>query len=232
MQPVKETQTPEGTDTTGIAPTPHEKRSGIVSKWTVLLGILAIGLLYFALPEKLTIGPSWLLLAIEGIVIIPLIFIRRSGHPLAPKTIRILALVLLGAVTIGLIGSVAQLILNLPTEKGTSLLRDAALIWGTNILVFALWYWEIDCGGPQKRHLSGHKAIDFMFPQQADGNTTGWVAHFVDYLFLAFTGATAFSPADTYPLTRQAKMLMMIEALLSMIVIVLLAARAVNIYGQ
>src|SRR6266699_1351500 len=132
MRPVKETQTPEDTDTTGIAP--QQKRSGVVSKWTVLLG----------------------------------------------------------AVTIGLVGSVAQLILNLPTEKGTSLLRDAALIWGTNILVFALWYWEIDCGGPQKRHLSGHKAIDFMFPQQADGNTTGWVAHFVDYLFLAFTGATAF----------------------------------------
>ncbi|TMD76871.1 MAG: hypothetical protein E6I97_10315 [Chloroflexi bacterium] len=123
MRPVKETQTPEDTDTTGIAP--QQKRSGVVSKWTVLLGILAIGLLYFALPEKLTIGPSWLLLAIEGIVIIPLIFIRRSGHPLAPKTVRILALVLLGAVTIGLVGSVAQLILNLPTEKGTLLITSS-----------------------------------------------------------------------------------------------------------
>ncbi|TMD68339.1 MAG: hypothetical protein E6I91_04710 [Chloroflexi bacterium] len=230
MKTVKETQTP--VDTAGIAPAPHEKRGGIVSRWTVLLGIVAIGLLYFALPDRLTIGPSWLLLTIEAIVIIPLLFIRRSGHPLAPKTIRILALVLLGAVTIGLVGSVSLLILQLPAEKGSSLLRDAALLWGTNILVFALWYWEIDGGGPQKRHLSGHKAADFMFPQQADGNTTGWVAHFADYLFLAFTGATALSPADTYPLTRQAKMLMMTEAMLSMIVIVLLAARAVNIYGQ
>jgi hypothetical protein len=230
MQPVKETQTP--VDTADIAPAPHEKHAGIVSRWTVLLGILAIGLFYFALPDSLTIGPSWLLLAIEGIVIIPLIFIRRSGHPLAPKAVRILALLLLGVVTLGLVGSVALLILNLPAEKGSSLLRDAALLWGTNILVFALWYWEIDGGGPLKRHLSGHKAADFMFPQQADGNTTGWVAHFVDYLFLAFTGATALSPADTFPLTRQAKMLMMTEAMLSMVVIVLLAARAVNIYGQ
>src|SRR5437868_7558508 len=178
MQPVKETQTPEGTDTTGLAPTPHEKGSGIVSQWSVLLVILAIGLLYFALHEKLTIGPSWLLPAIEGIVIIPLIFIRRSGHPLAPKTVRILALVLLGAVTIGLVGSVARFILNLPSEKGTSLLRDAALIWGNNILVFALWYCEIDCGGPQKRQLSGHIGIDFMCPQQADVNTTVRVVHF------------------------------------------------------
>jgi len=183
MKTVKETQTP--VDTAGIAPAPHEKRGGIVSRWTVLLGIVAIGLLYFALPDRLTIGPSWLLLTIEAIVIIPLLFIRRSGHPLAPKTIRILALVLLGAVTIGLVGSVSLLILQLPAEKGSSLLRDAALLWGTNILVFALWYWEIDGGGPQKRHLSGHKAADFMFPQQADGNTTGWVAHFADYLFLA-----------------------------------------------
>ena len=230
MKPVKETQTPE--DKADITPEDHEKRSGIVSRWTVLLGIVVIGLFYFALPDNLTIGPSWLLLAIEAIVIIPLIFIRRSDHPLVPKTIRILALVLLGAVTIGLVGSVALLILNLPAEKGSSLLRDAALLWGTNILVFALWYWEVDGGGPQKRHLAGHKAADFMFPQQVDGNTTGWVAHFTDYLFLAFTGATALSPADTYPLSRQAKMLMMIEAMLSMVVIVLLAARAVNIYGQ
>lgn len=71
-----------------------------------------------------------------------------------------------------------------------------------------------------------------MFPQQADGNTSGWAPHFVDYLFLAFTGSTALSPADTYPLTRSAKSLMMIEAVLSMIIIVLLAAHAVNIYGH
>ena len=230
MKPVKETQTPE--DKADIAPEDHEKRGDIVSRWTVLLGIVVIGLFYFALPDNLTIGPSWLLLAIEAIVIIPLIFIRRSDHPLVPKTTRILALVLLGTVTLGLVGSVALLILNLPAEKGSSLLRDAALLWGSNILVFALWYWEVDGGGPRKRHLAGHKAADFMFPQQVDGNTTGWVAHFTDYLFLAFTGATALSPADTYPLSRQAKMLMMIEAMLSMVVIVLLAARAVNIYGQ
>src|SRR6266480_1083954 len=118
MQPVKETNTP--VDTADVSPGPHEKHSGIVSRWTVLLGILAIGLLYLALPERLTIGPSWLLLAIEGIVIIPLIFIRRSDHPLAPKTVRILALVLLGAVTIGLVGSVSLLILRLPAEKGSS----------------------------------------------------------------------------------------------------------------
>lgn len=230
MQPVKESQQPD--DLTDSTPTPHDERTGVVSRWAALIGTVVIGLFYFALPERLTFGPSWLLLAVEAVVILPLLLIRRSNHPLAPRTIRILALVLLGAVTAGLACSIALLILNLSAEKGSSLLRNAALLWGTNILVFALWYWEIDGGGPVKRHHSGHKAADFMFPQQVDGNTSGWVALFVDYLFLAFTGATALSPADTFPLTRQAKLLMMIEAMLSMIIIVLLAARAVNIYGQ
>jgi hypothetical protein len=80
--------------------------------------------------------------------------------------------------------------------------------------------------------MSGHQAADFMFPQQADGNETGWVPEFVDYLFVAFTGATALSPTDTFPLTRPAKLLMMTEAMLSLIIIVLLAARAVNILGS
>jgi uncharacterized RDD family membrane protein YckC len=230
MQPVKESQQLEGI--TDRAPAPHKEEVGVASRWAALISTVAIGLFYFALPERLTFGPSWLLLAVEAVVILPLLLIRRSNHPLAPKTIRILALVLLGAVTAGLACSVALLILNLSAEKGSSLLRDAALLWITNILVFALWYWEIDGGGPLKRHHSGHKAADFMFPQQVDGNTSGWAPHFVDYLFLAFTGATALSPADTYPLTRPAKLLMMIEAVLSMTIIVLLAARAVNIYGQ
>jgi uncharacterized membrane protein len=106
----------------------------------------------------------------------------------------------------------------------------AALLWFFNILVFALWYWELDGGGPWKRHLSGHQAADFLFPQQVSGNS--WVPHFLDYLFLAFTGATALSPADTFPLSRLAKTLMMIEAILSLTVVAVLAARAVNILGS
>jgi hypothetical protein len=135
-------------------------------------------------------------------------------------------------VTLGLAGSIALLIYTLPGNKQASiLLRSAGLLWCSNILVFALWYWEIDGGGPHKRRLSGHKAADLMFPQQVDGNTTDWIATFIDYLFVAFTDATALSPADTYPLTPRAKMLMMVEAIFSLIIIVLLAARAVNILG-
>ena len=141
---------------------------------------------------------------------------------------------MLAVVTAGLAASIVLLVNVLinGSTKGIFLLRSAAVLWVTNILVFALWYWEVDCGGPHKRHKSGHQAADFMFPQQADGNKTGWVAEFVDYLFVAFTAATALSPADTFPLTRRAKLLMMAEAILSLVIIVLLAARAVNILGS
>jgi hypothetical protein len=134
--------------------------------------------------------------------------------------------------TFALMSSVFLLVYTLPTKtekQAGILLHDAALLWVSNIIVFALWYWELDGGGPFKRHHAGHKAADFMFPQQADGNTQGWVPYFVDYLFLAFTGATALSPADTFPLSRLAKALMMMEAVFSLIILVVLAARAINI---
>lgn len=221
-------------DTTGNEAAPHKHTVIFNPRWAVIIGILAIGLLYLALPESLTPGPSWLLLAIEAALLIPLIFIGMTHRPVPHITIRLFACAVLAVVTAGLAASIALLVYELLYEKvkPNFLLRSAALLWFTNILVFALWYWEIDGGGPHKRHMSGHQAADFMFPQQADGNKTGWVPEFVDYLFLAFTGATALSPADTFPLTRPAKLLMMAEAILSLIIIVLLAARAVNILGS
>lgn len=238
MQPVNKTQDPttNSANTSSHTSPAHEAQkyhTERVPRWAAVIGALAIGLLYLALPESLTFGPSWLLLVIEAILLLPLVFSWVTHRPLLHITIRLLTLAVLGVVTLGLAASIALLIMTLPTNKQANvLLRSAALLWGTNILVFALWYWEIDGGGPHKRRLSGHKAADFMFPQQTDGNTTGWAATFFDYLFLAFTGATALSPADTYPLTPPAKMLMMIEAIISMTVIVLLAARAVNILGS
>ena len=202
-------------------------------RWAVIIGILAIGFLYLALPESLTFGPNWLLLAIEAVLLIPLLFIGITHRPIPHITLRFFACAVLAVVTLGLAASIVLLVNALITgsTKGIFLLRSAAVLWVTNILVFALWYWEVDGGGPHKRHKSGHQAADFMFPQQAGGNKTGWIPEFVDYLFLAFTAATALSPADTLPLTRQAKLLMMAEAILSLVIIVLLASRAVNILG-
>jgi hypothetical protein len=202
-------------------------------RWAALVGLLAIGVLYMFLPQNLIIGPNWLLLVIEVIAILPLAFSMLTQRRFSHFVMRVYAMILLGIVTLALAVAVILLIVNLPSDKhATNLLRSAGLLWFSNILVFALWYWEIDGGGPLKRHLSGHQAADFMFPQQVNGNDGSWAPYFLDYLFLAFTGATALSPADTFPLTRPAKTLMMVEAILSLTIIVLLAARAVNILGS
>lgn len=222
---------------TATSVTPVESQSGHPAKraaprWHVVIGIFALGFLYAALPARYTLGPGWIPLVIEIILSIPFLLEHFTDFTLSHRVRRTLAFVLLAIVTLGLVSAVAFLIITLANNTPTQaiqLLRTAALLWVSNILVFSLWYWEIDGGGPEKRHNTGHKAADLMFPQQVDGNTGGWVPHFLDYVFVAFTGATALSPTDTYPLTRAAKVLMMIEAIISLIVIVLLAARAVNI---
>ena len=202
----------------------------VVPSVAALVGILLTGLLYLVLPPDVIIGPNWLLLVVEGVFVVPLVIDVLTAWDLSHTVRRMLVLVPLCVSTLALVASIALFVLTLPTNThATNLLRAAALLWSFNILVFALWYWEVDGGGPWKRHLAGHRAADFLFPQQAAGER--WVPHYLDYLFVAFTAATALSPADTYPLTRLAKMLMMFEAVLSLTVIGILIARAVNILG-
>ncbi len=182
--------------------------------------MLAVGILHAFLPSKLLIGPSWLLLAIEAVFLVPIIFLLLTKCRILYKTLHPLLFMLLGALTLGLASSMVLLIITVVENKNaTILLRSALLLWSSNILVFGLWYWQIDGGGPVKRQQSGSQAADFLFPQQENGNPTSWVPSFLDYLFLAFTGATALSPADMFPLTRRAKALMMIEVLLSLLVV-------------
>ena len=202
---------------------------GQIPKWTVSIGILLIGAIYYFLPSELTFGPDWTLLAVELVLLLPFWIFWATGHILPYSITRRLSLLLLGVVTLALIIGVIFLITDLSAfTNGIKLLRTAALLWLFNILVFALWYWDTDGGGPRKRHEANHKAIDFMFPQQANGES--WAPDFFDYLFVAFTGATAFSPTDTYPLTPQAKILMMIEGIISLTIIAILISRVANIF--
>ena len=133
-----------------------------------------------------------------------------------------------------MIWSLALLIAALPKPEVDPkiLLRSAVALWVTNILVFALWYWRLDAGGPHEREkVSGHQDGAFLFPQMnmGAGSDLEWSPNFVDYLFLAFNTSTALSPADTQVLSRWAKIMMMTQATISLAVIALLAARAVNI---
>ena len=230
MKPVKKTQQD------GSAPVMHTSASNVAEEdvapsVAALVGILMTGLLYLVFPPNVLIGPNWLLLVVEAVFAVPLLIDILTAWDLSHTARRMFVLVPLGISTLALVLGVALLILTLSkVTLATNLLRSAALLWLFNIMVFALWYWELDGGGPWKRHLSGHRAADFQFPQQAHGES--WAPHFFDYVFLAFIGATALSPADTNPLTRTAKVLMMLEAVLSLTIIGLLVARAVNILGR
>jgi hypothetical protein len=230
MKPVKKTQQDDSVHEKHT-PASDELEEDVAPSVAALAGILMTGLLYLVLPPNVIIGPNWLLLIVEAVFVAPLIIDILIAWDLSHKARRILVLIPLGTSTLALILGVVLLIRTLPTDThATNLLRSAALLWSLNILVFALWYWELDGGGPWKRHLSGHHAADFLFPQQVNGKS--WEPHFLDYLFVAFTGATALSPTDTFPLTKTAKTLMMLEAVLSLTMIGILVARSVNILGK
>lgn len=194
-------------------------------------GALFMGVLYAALPDHFSLGPRWAVLAAVLVLLAPVLvsaFVLRRRLPF--RLARLLALTLLVVVTVALIGSVALWIGNLTRlDNAFLLLRTAALMWGINILLFGSWYWELDGGGPAARRLSGHQAADFLFPQQMDGNKRMWVPKYIDYVYVAFGFATAFSPTDTPPLGRNVKLLTMLEAIISLAVVGIMLARTVNI---
>ena len=213
-----------------------------VEHWPAIVAVVADAALYLGLPESLSVGPRWLLLAIVLFLLIPIFIAHSRGHK---ELVSLLTLIANGVITASMILSIGFLIQGLPKhrEQPEALLRSAAGLWLTNILVFALWYWRVDGGGPHKR--AGSKGMlnsAFLFPQMlqrdddfdddsGDGNKSSgsWTPQFVDYLFLAFNTSTAFSPTDTAVLSRGAKLGMMAQSLISLAILVLIAARAVNI---
>jgi hypothetical protein len=200
-------------------------------RWPAVLGLLAAGGLHFAIPAPLRFGQEWLLLAVVSVLLIPTVVAHRVGKQLLN---RVLSHIVAGAVTASMVWSLGLLIIRLPkhVDPPVDLLRAAAAIWVINILVFASWYWRLDAGGPNTRdQFDAHNEGAFLFPQmitpwESDKN---WRPGFVDYLFLAFNTSTAFSPTDVPVLSRWAKLMMMVQALISLATVALLAARAVNI---
>jgi hypothetical protein len=206
-------------------------------RWPAAIAVLGIGGLYAALPASLVVlGPRWLLGATLLVLLLPLVISHRAGYHLLNQ---VLGYFLNGIATLAMIGSLYLLIHALPEHQidPQQLLRSAAALWVTNILVFASWYWRLDAGGPHARALATvHTDGAFLFPQMTmdpaarlAAGEHEWQPHFVDYLFLAFNTSTAFSPTDVPVLSRWAKVLMMVQATISLLVIALLAGRAVNI---
>ena len=205
-------------------------------RWQALMAILALGGLYAALPTSLVFGGQrWLLLIIVSVLLVPAIILHIGGNHAFSQVI---GYILNGVITVAMIWSLTLLIIALPDREITSqqLLLAAAMLWVSKILVFASWYWRLDAGGPHQRDLvPGHDSGAFLFPQmtmssgaKAAAGERDWSPNFIDYLFLAFNTSTAFSPTDAMVLSRWAKILMMIQTMISLLIITLLAAHAVN----
>ena len=213
--------------------------------WLACSAIVAVAVLQFFLINHLSLGPRWLAPSIEIALLIPLAMAFRRRHKLSPHDvfdgaildpqrllIRRLAIALIAVITLMNFGALIELVRALlagKAETGTTLLIDAVIIWMINIIVFALWFWGLDGGGPAVRHAQGRPIYEFLFPQATVKDAGSFTPGFVDYLFLSFTNATAFSPTDTMPLTHRAKLLMMAEAMISLLTIAFVAARAVSI---
>jgi len=205
-------------------------------RWQVLLAVLAIGAIYLALPPNLIVGPIWLLPTLIVVLLIPTVVSHRTGKR---SLNRALGILINGITTLALIGSVILLVRALPShkEEPLRLLLSGGLLWLTNVIVFALWYWRLDGGGPTLRHeRKEFGSTSFLFPQmqvphdeRAQFACTGWRPRFVDYLFVAFTQSSTFGPTDAPLLARWAKVFTMIQILISLTIVVLLISRAVGV---
>ncbi|MHB8230855.1 MAG: hypothetical protein ACYDG0_08755 [Vulcanimicrobiaceae bacterium] len=210
-------------------------------RWHAALASLVALALYITLPPKLTFGPYWLLPLLIFGTMVPLLILKPKRHNESPLH-RAVSIAHIAALNLFNVVSVVLLVIELANHahssvSGRTLLLSAGQIWLTNVIVYALWFWEIDGDGPDIRAHAAGSAIDgrtdFLFPQSAlpadVRERLNWRPRFFDYLFLAFTNATAFSPTDAFPLTQTAKVLMMGEALTSLVTIAVVAGRAVNI---
>ena len=205
-------------------------------RWAAILALLAVGGIYAALPQSLIVGPTWLLPTLIIVLLVPTVISHRTGRH---SINRVLGVIISSVITIGLVGSVVLLVRLLPShrEAPVRLLCSGALLWITNVLVFALWYWRLDGGGPTARHeRKEFGSRSFLFPQmqiekseQSRFGVEGWRPHFVDYLFVAITQSSTFGPTDAPLLARWAKIFAMVQISISLCIVILLISRAVGV---
>ncbi len=204
------------------------------SRWPALLAIVVAAGLQFLLPDSVIrgLGNRALIPALEGALLIALLVTNPGRISKEESRLRILGVALIALITVVNVVSLTELIHALlygRTAGGRPLVYASVPIWLTNVIVFGLWYWELDRGGPAKRQHK-HRQPDFLFPQMSTpGSAPGWTPNYLDYLYTSFTNATAFSPTDTMPLTAWAKLLMMLQSLASLVTVAVVISRAVNI---
>jgi uncharacterized membrane protein len=203
-------------------------------RWPVAVAIAVAIALQWLTPQQLAFDPRWLLPAVELALLAGLVAVNPYRINRESAAVRAASLALVGVATLALVWSTGRLILVLvrggESDEPGDVLRSGAVVWLTNVIVFALWYWLLDRGGPAARANARRVHPDFLFAQMTLPELVhaDWRPVFVDYLYLAFTNSTAFSPTDTMPLVKWAKLLMMVQSCVSFLIVVLVIARAVN----
>jgi uncharacterized membrane protein len=202
-------------------------------RWPASLALLICIALYVVLPNRLVIGPRFAIPVLIILALIPL-SARRHRHPDESPRVRQLTLSLIALVTLANVTSMVLLVqrlLNTAVSQGRALIYSAVSVWLTNVIIYGVWFWEIDRGGPTRRAAGAKLVLDLEFPQMANPELApkGWEPKFTDYLYTSFANGTSFAPADAMPLTRRMKILFGTESIVSFATIAVVAARAVNI---
>jgi len=211
----------------------------VESRWQVVLVILAIFSLLALLPSRIRVFPNWVPFLVTMVLIVPMLALQlTSAKARWLRVERIVLLFFFAVAGFALVKSLGYLLYEMVRRSfevtGVQLLSSSVAAWATNVLLFSLVYWRLDRGGPEARVSHMNTRPDWLFPQQTapEFAPPDWHPTFVDYLFLAFDTATAFSPTDALPLTSRAKVLMMLESIISLVTIIAVAARAINILGS
>ncbi len=204
------------------------------SRWGAAAAVLAVATLRLTLPERVTPDPRWAVPLLESALLIALLAANPTRLTRESRDARGLSLVLVAVIAAANTVSLAwlvRLLLAGGQANGREVVYAAVGVWLTNVVVFGLVFWEFDRGGPHARSMRRGHAPDLLFPQMtlSDANAANWSPSFVDYLYVSFTNSTAFSPTDAMPLSGRAKLAMLGQALLSLVAVGLVVARAVNI---
>jgi uncharacterized membrane protein len=204
-------------------------------RWPVSIAVLAAIVMQRLIPNRLATQPRWLLPGLALVLLVALIVTNPQRINRRSTLLRVLSLLMIGVLTAGNVASAARLVLDLLNgtehQAPDALLLTGAAIWLTNVIVFSLWYWEFDRGGPAARAHATHPHPDFLFPQMdsPEHAPDDWEPAYIDYLYVSFTNAAAFSPTDVLPLSRWAKATMLMQSIVSLVTIALIIARAINI---
>ena len=204
--------------------------------WPAQLTVAVAVALNFALAERVTVGPTWLLPSVEGALLALLVFVAPARANRHSVGVRRFALAVIAVVSLTNVVSLARLVNFLISgghAGGHALILSGAVLWATNVLLFSVWYWELDRGGPVTRFMESEALPDFQFPQMENPRfaPAQWRPGFLDYFYVSLTNATAFSPTDTMPLTQTAKAVMGLQSVTALLTVGLVVARAVNILG-